>query len=216
MAGETDHSPAAAVLSAPGLRPEATAAELSLLATHDDALVRAAVAAHPNTPAPLLGKLAAEFPAQVLRNPALALLRLAHPRLLHSWPDEALLALLRLPEAPDWLRHHAAKSSAVEVQVALATHPGLSQAEIERLVTHPAWLVRARLAARTDLSAALLAHLTSDPDYGVRLAVASRPDLPESSIATLRHDPSRFVRQVLEQTLRSGLAAFLFLLCLPG
>lgn len=209
MAGETAHSTSAAVL-----RPDTTASQLARLAQDADPRMRAQVAAHPNTPADLLGQLAVEFPAEVLSNPALPLLRLAHPNLLKDWPDAALLALLKLPSAPDWLRYHAAKSSPVEVQVALTTHPHLTPAEITQLAQHPAWLVRARIAARTDVPAELLDTLAHDLDYGVRLAVASRRDLPAQSVETLRRDPSRFVRQVLEQTQRAGLTAFLLMLCL--
>ena len=209
MAGETEHPTRPAVLAA-----NSTAPQLARLAEQADAAVRAEVAAHPNTPAELLGQLAAEFPAEVLGNPALPLLRLAHPNLLKDWPDAALLALLKLPQVPDWLRHHAAKSSSVEVQVALAMHPDLTPAEINQLAQHSAWLVRARIAARNDLDAELLNHLTNDPDYGVRLAIASRQDLPAQSVETLRRDPSRFVRQVVQQTQRASLTAFLFMLCL--
>ncbi|WP_135228243.1 hypothetical protein [Deinococcus fonticola] len=212
MAGETEHSPEPTVL-----RPGSTASELSFLAVHGDAPVRAAVAAHPNTPAELLGQLAAEFPAEVLGNLAWPLLRLAQPNLLKAWPEAAVIALLRLPQAPEWFRHHAAKSDSLELQVALARHPALSPAEIDQLARHSAWVVRARIAARTDVSAELLHTLAHDPDYGVRLALASRSDLPASSVAALRRDPSHFVRQVIEQTQRASLSALLFLLCLwPG
>lgn len=212
MAGETEHPTPTAVL-----REHGTATELARLAHHEEADIRAGVAAHPNTPAELLGQLAAEFPAEVLENPALPLLRLAHPNLLKDWPDSSLLALLKLPQAPDWVRHHTAKSSSVEVHVALATHPHLNPAEVRQLAQHPAWLVRARIAARNDLDAELLKTFTLDPDYGVRLAVASRQDLPASSVETLCRDSSRFVRQVALQTQRASLTAFLYLLCLfPG
>lgn len=179
---------------------EATADELVVLSYTHDAAVRAAVAGHPNTPAFLLARLAPEFPCEVLGNPALPLLRLAQPQLLSRWPREALLALLGLPDPPEWLRRQARASAHVEVQVALAELPSLSRSEIAALAQHPAWLVRARIAARADLPAELLRDLTRDTAYGVRLALAYRPDLPPSSAEQLRHDPSRFVRQVLERS----------------
>ena len=76
------------------LGPRIAAAELSRLAHSPDAAVRAAVAAHPNTPPPVLAELGAEFPAEVLGNPALPLLRLARPGLLNAFPGDAVAALL--------------------------------------------------------------------------------------------------------------------------
>lgn len=198
MAGETEPSRTAAVLAA--FNPKTTAAELEALALQRDPAARAGVAAHPNTPAPVLAQLARDYPAEVLSNPALLLLRLAHPRMLQSWPHDSLLALIRQPSAPDWVRQHALRSGNTELLVALASHPTLTPEEFTQLSTHPAWLVRARIAARHDLTPDTLHHFAQDPDYGVRLALASRADLPAQSVELLRGDPSRFVRQVLEQT----------------
>lgn len=198
MAGEIEYPTATPVLNP--LNPTTTAKELEILAGHEGAAVRAAVAAHPNTPAATLGHLAAEFPTEVLGNPALPLLRLAHTRLLSTWPREGLLRLLQQEAAPAWLRRFALHSQYVEVQVALASHPALTEQELAQLAKHSAWLVRARIAARPALSREMLAQLTHDPDYGVRLALATREDLPPSSVEILRRDSSRFVRQVLEQS----------------
>ena len=117
MAGKTEHSTRTAVL-----KPDSTASELARLANHEDADIRAGVAAHPNTPAELLGELAAEFPSEVMSNLALPLLRLAHPNLLKDWPDAALLALLRLPQAPDWLRARLKLSDGCRVLHMICMH----------------------------------------------------------------------------------------------
>ncbi|WP_168734873.1 hypothetical protein [Deinococcus sp. KSM4-11] len=176
------------------------ATELANLSLSRDAGVRRAVAAHPNTSAFILGTLAAEFPAQVLRNPALPLLRLAQPGLVLRWPVIALLALIRQADAPDWLLRQVQAHRSVEVQVALASHPRLPKALADVLSVHPAWLVRARIAARPELPADLLRRLLHDPDDSVRLAVASRPGLGTAERASLGRDPSRFVQQTLRQT----------------
>ena len=196
--------PTTSPTSAPALwqaqNPRATADELLMLSYTHDQDVLASVAVHPNAPAPLLARLAVQFPAEVLGNPALPLLRLAQPQLLSGWPPEALLALLNLPETPAWLRGQAMRSPHAQVQVALASLPGLTRAEVANLARHPAWLVRARIAGRPDLPEVVLHGLLDDKAYGVRLALASRPDLPERGIQHLRRDSSRFVRQTLQQT----------------
>lgn len=195
MAGEAEPLPPADLLTA-----RTPAAELTVLSSHPEAGVRAGVARHPNTPAPVLGALTPEFPQEVLANPALPLLRLADPHLLRGWPDAAFHALLRRPDIPAWVRTHLIRHGRTELLIPLAQHAALTEAEILTLARHAAWLVRARIAARPALPPDLLAALATDPDYGVRLAVASRPSLPEDVARTLREDPSRFVRQVLGQT----------------
>lgn len=176
------------------------ATELANLSLHPDHRVQAAVAAHPNTSPFILQRLAPSFPAQVLTNPALPLLRLAHPRLFHDWSPQALLALVGQPDAPAWLLHLAAQRPEPELPAAVARHPALTSAEVEGLSAHPAWLVRARIAARPDLSARLRERLRTDPDYGVRLAIASRTDLADADLHVLLNDPSRLIRQVAAQT----------------
>lgn len=171
------------------------AAQLANLSLSRDPLVRAAVARHPNTSPYILGTLAAQFPAEVLGNPALPLLRLANPRFLLGWPTPAWLALLRQPDAPAWLRRLARMLDKTEIHVAVASHPKLMALEAEELAAHPAWLVRARIAARPDLSPALLQRLRHDPDDSVRLAVACREKLADAERAALLADPSRYVRQ---------------------
>lgn len=208
MAGETEHSPGTAVL-----RSDTTAAELEKLALSEDQGVRAAVAAHPNTPADVLGVLAPDFPGEVLGNSALALLRLAHPGLLQGWPRDTVLTLISHELAPEWLRRYARRHQKNEYQVALASNSALNAAEVAALACHPFWQVRAKIAARPDLPPDLLTLLTDDPDYGVRLYMAARTDLPPENAEVLRRDPSLFVRQVLEQTQKAALAAFLLMLC---
>ncbi|RJF71742.1 hypothetical protein D3875_09355 [Deinococcus cavernae] len=172
-----------------------TALELANLSLSQETQIRIAVAGHPNTAPFILGTLAAEFPAEVLSNPALPLLRLADPLMTHRWPDAALLALLRQPDAPDWIRKQALAHRKTELQVTLASHAHLTADEVSVLAKHPSWLVRARIATRDDLSQTILERLAGDLHYGVRLAVASRVNLPASSFQHLLTDTSRFVRQ---------------------
>lgn len=115
------------------LAPDLAAESLNRLAHDPDPAVRSAVARHPNAPAYVLERLAAAFPTEVLANPAWPLLRLAQPGLLHYWSTPALLSLLRQPDVPLWVRQQAQKAKAVEVQVALATHPALTGVEAAQL-----------------------------------------------------------------------------------
>lgn len=187
----------------PVLTPDMTAAELERLAGHDDHAVRCAVAAHPNTPPDVLRTLAPTCPGEVLGNPGLPLLRLAHPRLIFDWPRDTQLALIRHALAPRWLRRFAMTHAQSDFQVALATNLALNAEDVAALAQHGAWQVRARIAARPELPPALIEALSADPDYGVRMYIAARADLPESGVARLRRDSSVFVRQVLEQAQRT-------------
>lgn len=184
------------------LAPGTPAAELARLGVSPDRAVRAAVAAHPNTPGAVLGTLAADFPAEVLGNPALNLLRLAQPALLEGWPRAGVLRLTAHPLAPEWLRRHAIRQAHPDYPVALAQNPALDDAEVTRLAAHRAWQVRARIAARPTLPPGVLTTLAADPDYGVRLYIAARSDLPEAITQQLSDDPSLYVRQVLRASSR--------------
>lgn len=198
MAGKTEPLPGLPVLT-----PDTASAQLERLATRESPELRAAVASHPNTPPDVLRALAPDFPGEVLGNPGLSLLRLAHPRLILDWPRDTQLTLIRHALAPRWLRRFAMTHAQIDFQVALATNPTLNAEDSAALATHPAWQVRARIAARLELPAPLIDILANDPDYGVRMYIAARPDLPEAGVARLRRDSSVFVRQVLEQTQRA-------------
>ncbi|MFN4251584.1 hypothetical protein [Deinococcus sp.] len=179
---------------------------LETLARQDSPALRAAVARHPNTPPALLEALAATEPGAVLSNPALPLLRLAHPRLLLDTPRATLLALVGSPAAPDWLRRHALTHPDAGLVAAVAGHPHLTPAQLAALAGHAAWQVRSRMVARPDLGDDILRALAADPDYGVRMYVAARPDLPPGVQAQLQQDASVFVRQVLARHARQGTA----------
>jgi len=157
------------------------------------------VAGHPNTPAAVLGHLAADHPAEVLGNPALKLLRLAQPDLLERWPADAVLTLAAQPQAPDWLRRYALAHADVRFQVAVAAQDALDARTLQQLVRHPIWKVRARVAARPELSPEVLGTLLQDGDYGVRLVLATRTDLSPEAVELLRQDASLLVRQAIAQ-----------------
>ncbi|HCE64956.1 MAG TPA: hypothetical protein DER32_07815, partial [Deinococcus radiodurans] len=138
---------------------------LSGLSAHPDARVRAQVALNPNTPAEVLGLLAAQFPREVLSNPGLPLLRLARPGLLGSFPAEGVTALLALPDAPGWVVDSALRHEDYGVRTALAARPGLSPERVTALAGDAGWQVREAVAQRPDLPEPLLRQLAEDEDY---------------------------------------------------
>ena len=178
---------------APGLRAE----QLRALAASPSPSVRAAVAGHPNTPPELLGALGYEFPAEVLGNPALSLLRLAGPGLVRGWPARTLERLTALPSAPLWLLRLGACHPVIDVQLAVSARPDLAPDVLETLAASSFWTVREAVAREATLPGPALERLSRDLDYGVRLSVAGRRDLPLELRGHLREDPHPLVRAVL-------------------
>ena len=174
------------------------AASLVQLARTGTPQMQAAVAAHPNAPAWLLGELGENWPAEVLHNPALPLLRLANPQLLRHWPARTVEQLTTLPDAPPWLLRQAASHPVIDVQLAAVVHPDLPGDVLELLSGSPFWTIREYVARKPGLSPALLHTLARDADYGVRLTVAGRADLPQDVRVQLRQDPHPLVRAVIQ------------------
>lgn len=180
------------------ISPHTPAAELARLAYSPETGLRRQVAAHPNTPAEVLGGLAREFPAEVLHNPALPLLRLATPKLVTAWPARALEALSALPDAPDWLLRVAAGHPLIDVQLACVTHAQLPEDVLEQLAASPFWTIREYVARKPALPAPLLERLAQDRDYGVRITLAGRADLSDRLREQFQRDPHPLVRAVVQ------------------
>ncbi|MFC4427955.1 hypothetical protein [Deinococcus navajonensis] len=193
----------------PLLDAQIPAAMLQALADHPVDEVRAEVASHANTPAETLGRLAERFPAQVLANPALPLLRLAAPSLGQDWPPPAIQALVAEPAAPLWLLRLALTHPCTELQRQLASRNSLPADILQALARHPSWRVRAQVAVRPGLSEHLLCLMGDDPDYGVRTAVSARPDLPPDVHARLKGDQVSLVRRTLAASEQTSLALFM-------
>lgn len=174
------------------------AASLVQLARTGTPEMQAAVAAHPNAPAWLLGELGEHWPAEVLGNPALPLLRLADPQLLRHWPARTVERLAAPPDTPAWLIRQAARHPVIDVQLAVVVHADLPGDVLETLATSPFWTIREYVARKMGLSPALLHTLARDVDYGVRLTVAGRTDLPEEVRLQLGQDAHPLVRAVIQ------------------
>jgi Leucine rich repeat variant len=160
------------------LKPDLTAAELTLLSQSPDTGLREAVARHPNTPPEVLGVLGEYHPQAVLDNPALTLLRLAHPGLLGSWSGETVAQLTALPDAPIWVQDAALRHRELPPRLAVAERVDLSEQHLRNLACNAEWQLREAMARRRELGSDLVEMLALDDDYDVRKAVAARELLP--------------------------------------
>lgn len=126
---------------------------LARLATHPAAEVRRAVAANPNTPTPVLLRLAVHFPEEVLRNPVLDLLLLENPNLLAEMRPESRDRLLGSPACwPEFVRW-ALKQGEEGALLALCRNPLLPREALEALREHPSEKVRQAARLHLGLSA---------------------------------------------------------------
>lgn len=185
--------------------PSATAEELTRLSRRAALPIREAVARHPNTPAEVLGQLAADFPEAVIGNPALPLLRLAQPKEIQSWSGLALSRLSAVEAAPEWIQELAMRHPDPQAQWAVAGRAQLSPERLRQLAGRREWQLRSAVAPHPDLPADLWPVLAADPDYGVRLSLAARTDLPPEVLKVLHHDPHPLVRRRLQRaSLKAG------------
>lgn len=136
------------------------------------------------------------YPAAVLSNPALPLLRLAEPGSIAAWPPATLAAMAGCPEAPLWLLRQALVGGRPEVARIVAAHPHLDGSLFQVLALSPWWSVR---AAHPHLPVPLVQRLAADSDYGVRQVVAKRADLPADLLAGLGRDPHLLVRRAVQR-----------------
>ncbi|WP_415789504.1 hypothetical protein [Deinococcus saxicola] len=179
--------------------PKATAAELTRLAHSITAPhLLEAVARHPNTPATLLGELAARYPEAVLDNPALALLRLAHGQQIRMWTGLAVSRLAAVDAAPEWVQELAMRHPEPQARWAVAGRARLSQERLKQLAGRREWQLRAAVAQHPDLTADLIEQLSTDAEYSVRLSLSARPGLPPEVLNRLRTDPHPLIRRRLQ------------------
>lgn len=88
--------------------PRASSTLLDRLSHCSDKATREAVAENPNTPSGTLQKLGAQFPAQLLKNPALDWMVLENPSLFSETPEDTLAAIAKREDcSPDMLGHLA-------------------------------------------------------------------------------------------------------------
>lgn len=107
---------------------------LATLERSPDPTVREAVTCNPNTPAEVLLRLGAEFPAQLLDNPLFTLLILENPNLAAEMPLKTIQSLLQQQNAPAYLWERAGDRAPIEVQLALTARLDTSAQTLQRLM----------------------------------------------------------------------------------
>jgi predicted DNA-binding WGR domain protein len=90
--------------------PKACSKLLDKLSHCSDKATREAVAENPNTPSKTLQKLGAQFPAQLLNNPALDWMVLENPSLFSEIPEETLAAIAKREDCSPGLLGHLARA----------------------------------------------------------------------------------------------------------
>jgi hypothetical protein len=123
---------------------------LKILSSSNSNSIRESVAENPNTPLKVLFHLGAQYPKQLLRNPALPLILLENPNTFTEIPSRTLLKLIEQPEAPRPLLEWAAT---------LQGEPG----------------VRRKVAANPNTPSDTLERLAGDHSLPVREAILNNP-----------------------------------------
>ncbi len=208
-----------------------------LLALADRGELGPLLASNPGLPAPLLWKLAARHPREVLANPLFALLMLDRPDLGEA-PDDALISLLAAGElGPDWfflVEEHARQASRWGLLRWLAESPSTPVEILERWCDDPRlqpallknpqtpdellWRLAASTAPYTQLCFARspratpgwLTVMAGVREEWLRKEVASNPRTPPEVLKKLAHDPDQAVQSAALQnpSLPDALALF--------
>lgn len=196
-------------------RSATDAAVLAQLAEHGHAEVRAAVAANPSTPPPVLFRLSSQLPGQVARNPVMAFLPIEFP----DWTSRLARACLKklLEEggiaSPAALLGQMASSARDETRTIAAEDPRTPPATLADLARDDSRWVRACVADNPSLPIEAWRPLTADRDTlpsaarypgappewlrahsrhesaSVRVGVAANPGSPPDVLAVLLRDP---------------------------
>ena len=110
---------------------------LRKLASHRNTLVRQAVAGNSQTPLRVLAKLAREFPAQLLANPALEHVLRQYAEVSSELPVAACIKRLKRPDCPVRFIEAMAQMNDVRIPLAIAMHPATPHHVLEAL--GPCW-----------------------------------------------------------------------------
>jgi len=93
---------------------------LEALSHRSDKAIRKAVAGNPNSPAETLTRLGAQFPLDLLRNPALDWLLLENPNILSQMPEDTQGAIAKREDlTPEMLKHLATAGKGKSLLLAL-------------------------------------------------------------------------------------------------
>jgi hypothetical protein len=128
------------------------AALLEKLGSHRDPGVRKWVTRNANTPAVVAARLGAQFPTQLLENPAFDLYLLEYPDLLERIGIGALRSVLRRPNCPRGLFAYASRFEDAITQLSILQNASVPRSIVERLEQSPHAAVRNAAAAHISMS----------------------------------------------------------------
>lgn len=125
---------------------------LEKLGSHSDPAVRKWVTRNANTPAQIAARLGAQFPTQLLENPAFDLHLLEHPDLLEKVGIGALRSFLRRKNCPRGLFEYAVGLGDEIVQLSVLQNAKAPQSVVERLAQSLHAAVRDAAALHVSMS----------------------------------------------------------------
>ena len=125
---------------------------LSTLSHSSDRATRARVAANPSTPTADIVRLGQQFPKEFLANPALDLLMLENPALLHEAPTALLTRFLRSDRCPPEFLSWAAGLNLEKLQLAVAMNAKAPAEALDALGRSPFEKVRQSLSQTSKAS----------------------------------------------------------------
>lgn len=157
----------------PSTNPE----RLKELSRHHSAIIRRLVAQNPNiSPALVCSPFSADFPAEILQNPAFTLFQLEDEQLLQKLPKESLLSLLTCTLAPESLLKRALEHTPEATRKYLATK--LSRIDLLwRIAKYERALpIRWALLDNKSTPFEVLLWLLGDPEPSLRASVSKECD----------------------------------------
>lgn len=207
------------------LDPATAPEQLRRLASSPQSEVRRAVAANPNTPEEVLGRLLVHFPEEVLGNPVLDLLLVVNPNLLAELPEFARNSLLGHPGASEGFARWAVKNGEINGLLSVLRNPAAPLELIEPLQRHPVFAVAEAAQMHVGLEASplpsalwwadapadtfelrglvmsglmpvwLAPRLVREPDVLLRQSLADSPYSTEEVLEALLFDEDEEVRK---------------------
>jgi len=118
--------------------PRASSKLLEKLSHSSDKVTRQAVAGNPNAPSKVLQKLGAQFPSQLLNNPALDWMVLENPGMFSEIPEETLTAIAKREDcSPEMLGYLARAGHGKGLLMSLLQNGGTPLAAVTYLKDTP-------------------------------------------------------------------------------
>jgi hypothetical protein len=131
--------------------PRASSKLLEKLSHSSDKVTRQAVAGNPNAPSKVLQKLGAQFPSQLLNNPALDWMVLENPGIFSEIPEETLTAIAKREDcSPEMLGYLARAGHGKGLLMSLLQNGSTPLAAVTYLKDTPVEVLAERYVATED------------------------------------------------------------------